>query len=82
MRGKMGSSVTVSTDAGSAEEVNQLERSVSRLEEQLEAIREAEHRSEEVISRNGPEIKVMKMNVNKLTIEIEVSRDAATCYGM
>lgn len=76
MRGRMGRSVAVSTDTGSVEEVSKLEKTVTRLEEQLNSIRENERTSEEVVSRCAPMIRTMKMNINKLTIEIEVNRSA------
>lgn len=72
LRGKMGNSISVSTDTGSAEEVNNLERRVDALESQLQQFREEERECEEVISRLGPEIRTMKMNIDKFTIEIQV----------
>lgn len=72
MKGKMGTSISVSTDVGSANEVSHLEQTVVHLEEQLKEIREHEKSSEEILSKCGPTIKTIKMNINKLTIEVEV----------
>ncbi|XKL63421.1 hypothetical protein PGB90_005785 [Kerria lacca] len=71
MKGKMGTSISVSTDVGSANEVSHLEQTVVHLEEQLQEIREHEKSSEEILSKCGPTIKTIKMNINKLTIEVE-----------
>lgn len=70
MRGKMGSSISVNTDASAADEVSNLEQTVCRLEEQLTEIREQEKSSEEIITRCAPQIMTTRMNINKLTIEI------------
>lgn len=72
MRGKMGSSISVNTDASAADEVSNLEQTVCRLEEQLTEIREQEKSSEEIITRCAPQIMTTRMNINKLTIEITV----------
>lgn len=75
MRGRMGRSVAVNTDDSVVEEVSELERTVTRLEEELHQVREHEKSSEEIVARCGPTIQTMKMNINKLTIEILVSTE-------
>lgn len=72
IRGKMGSSVAVSTDSNSAEEIGQLEHRVTTMETQLQQFREQERECEEIISRFEPEIRAMKTNINKLTVAIQV----------
>ncbi|XP_065224960.1 structural maintenance of chromosomes protein 4 isoform X2 [Planococcus citri] len=71
IRGKMGSSVAVSTDANSAEEIGQLESRVTTLETQLQQFREQEHECEDMISKLEPEIRTIKTSINKLTVAIE-----------
>ena len=72
IRGKMGSSVAVSTDTSSTEEIGQLENRVGMLETQLQQFREQERECEDIISRLEPEIRMMKSNINKLTVAIQV----------
>lgn len=72
MRGRIGRTVAVNTDDSSVEEVSELERTVNRLEEELHEVREHERSSEEVLARCAPALQAMKMNINKLTIEILV----------
>lgn len=73
LRGRMGRSVAIVTDTMSPGEMSRMEKKVTELESQVKSLRERLATLEGVIETRSKEVKMWKMEIQHLKIDVEVS---------
>jgi predicted ribosome quality control (RQC) complex YloA/Tae2 family protein len=75
LRGRIGSSASVSSENLSPEEMQRMERKVESMGQKLSSFREKQHALEETVTTLTRNIKAWKIAYNNCGIEIDVSRN-------